>query len=173
MQQNPTSGMGAPTGQDSSQLIGTLIQMDPSGELVQKLIAQRLGLNNPDQLQQSEIAKNQAMAKRYSMPPQQKPTNPLDDALKQQRIKAIQALISRQGQPKPPAPVNPVQAARLQFDVDKANRPGFFDSIMPSMFKKPPLKNPLNSQSSPTSNQVQGLTDDQLMAIASGSDDNQ
>ena len=168
MPQNPTSGMGAPNSGGASEILGTLIKMDPSGELVQKLIAQRMGLNQPDALQQSEIVKNQALAKRYSMGPQQKPTNPLDDAFKQVRIQALQKLMNRQSQPKPPNPV-PAQALDLRAQIANNQQAPWYKKLGFAGGIKPVKVNPIKGQSIP-SNDVSSMTDEQLMEIVNESD---
>jgi hypothetical protein len=166
MQQNPTSGIGAPTGQGSSEIMGLLMQANP--EMAQKLVAAKMGLGqepmNP--LQQSEIVKNEALAKKLGMPTQPRPTNPIDDALKMQRIKALQALMARQSQPKPP---NPVPAAALDVRTQIANNAqapwwkklGFGGGLKP-------VTNPLKGQSVPSA--ISDMTDEQLLQLA-GQDD--
>jgi hypothetical protein len=161
----PQSGMGAQQPSiDPKQLIAGL---GPQG--VQQLVQQRM--TPPPQmnpLQMSEIAKNQALAQRYSQPPQAKLTNPIDDELKRARIQALQKLMARQSQPKPPSPV---PAAALDVAVQKAN--AGLQSRWPWQ-KAPLITNPLKGKTVPqTSPEAQGLTDEELMAIASGNDDNQ
>lgn len=165
MPQNPTSGMGAPAQDNSDRIKQLMMAYDPQGSMEAMQKQMFPAVMNP--LQQSEIAKNQALTKRYSMPPQQKTPNPTDEALKQARIEAIQALLSRQGQPKPPKPIDPVAAARLQFEVDKANAGN--QSRWPWQ-KAPVLKNPLQGQAQAPA-EVQGLSDEELLAIAGQSGD--
>jgi hypothetical protein len=151
-QQPPTSGMGAPSGQDSSQILGTLMQMDPSGDLVQKLVAQRMGLNqtpmNP--LQLSEITKNEALAKKYSQSPTSgssqggwRSIQTKDGSIymynentgERQQVKGPSS-------PPPPKPVNPVPAAALDVKVQQDNQNS--GSILDRLFGfSKPITNPL------------------------------
>jgi hypothetical protein len=157
MPQNPSSGMGAPTGQKSSEIIGLLMQMDPHGELVQKLIAQRMGLNQPpplNPLQQSQMGLNQAktdLLRRGIDKP----------GLNQGGWRAIQGRdgsaylynesngevrpIKGPMAPPPPKPVNPVPAAALDVKTQQINASGapWYKKLLG---QTPPIVNPLSQK---------------------------
>ena len=172
MPRNPSSGMGAApqpfNGIDPKQLIQAL-GPNAVNQMIQQMMTPPTPMNP---LQNSQIGLNQAKTNLLNRPPQQKMTNPLDDAIKQKRLEMMGLLMRKaqmQGQPKPP---NPVPAAALDVRTQIANnqqapwykKMGFAGGLKP-------VTNPLKGQKVPASS-TSDMSDEELMRLAT-QDDNQ
>ena len=165
----PSSGIGGPAQDNTQQMKGLLMQADPQGMMSQ--VENQLFKPGLNPLQMSEIAKNEALTRKLGMPPQAKPTNPLDDELKRVRILALHKLMNRQSQPKP---VNPVPAEALDLRAQIANNQqapwykklGFAGGLKPVKVNTTPGK-PVSPSS------VSDMSDEELLQLANQGDSNE